>query len=389
MAVKGVFSSDSGIIGDPKGDFASALLQSVPTGTAALFALTSGMQSRPATDTIVTWFEEAHISGRTTVVGAVASTVTQAVTVADGSSYFPGVILMSELTAEYVYVTAVAGNVLTCIRGFAGSTAVNIADGTPLQRIASAQEEGAAAPTAIANLGYPVFNYTQIFRNTWSLTGTAQAIEYYTGSQLAKSKRDAMLFHAEDIERALWFGRLSNGVKNNQPFRTMNGLDSIIKTNVTVAGLSTNYNQVDTFLQTLFSKNIKGKPNERIAFGGNIALAVLNGIARIEGKIEIEVGQTDFGLNVNRWISPYGNITLMTHPLFVESPLWTKDIRIIHPGAMATRWLRRTSEDDYDKDGRRAGVDADYGVITSELSMEYDIEQTGGRLTGLTAAAAV
>lgn len=389
MAVKGVFSSDSGIVGDPKGDFAAALLQSVPTGSAPLFALTSGMTSRPATDTIVTWFEESHISGRTIVNGAVASTVTQAIVINDGSSYYPGVILMSELTGEYLYVIGVAGNTITCIRGFASSTAANIADGTPFQRIASAHEESSQAPTAVVNLGYPVFNYTQIFRNAWSLSGTAQAIEFYTGPQLQKSKKDAMLFHAEDIERALWFGRISNGTKNNQPFRTMNGLDAIVKTNVVVAGQSTNYDDIDNFLQSVFSKNIKGKPNERLAFGGNKALQVLNAIARIEGKIEIAVGQTDFGLNVNKWISPYGNITLMTHPLMVESPHWTGDMRLIHPGAMATRWLRRTNEDDYDKNGSRAGVDADYGVITSELSMEYDVEATGGRFTGMSQASAV
>jgi len=388
MAVKGVFSSDSGIIGDPKGDFAAGLLEAVPTGSAPLFALTSGMKSRPATDTVVNWFEEQHLSGRTLVNGAVASTVTTSVTVDDGSIYVPGVILMSELTGEYFYVTAVAGNVLTVVRGFAGSTAVNIADDTPLQKIANAQEEGSSAPVAMVNLGYPVFNYVQLFRNTWSVTGTAQAVEYYTGPRVAKNKRDAMLFHSEDIERALWFGRRSVGIKNGQPFRTMNGIDSFVTTNVVPAGGSTTYDDMDDFLRDVFSKNIKGLPNERIAFCGNQALSVINGIARLNGHLDITVGQTDFGLNVHRWISPYGNISLMTHPLFVESPLWTKDVRVLHPGAMTTRWLRRTHEDDYDKDGSRAGVDADYGVITSELSMEYAVEATAGRFTGLTAAAA-
>lgn len=388
MAVKGVFASDSGIVGDPKGDFAAAILSSVPTGSAPLFALTSGMPSRPAMDTVITWFEDQHISGRTLNQGAV-NTVTTALTVNDGSSYIPGTILLVELTSEYLYVTAVAGNAITVVRGFAGSVAANIADQGGLQRIGTANEEGSAAPVAVVNLGFPVFNYVQLFRNTWSLTGTTQAVEYYTGPQGAKSKRDASLFHAEDIERSLIFGKMSLGVKNGQPFRTMNGLDAYIKTNVTIAGASTNYNQLDTFLQQIFSKNIKGKPNERIAFGGNVALSVLNAVARIEGRIEISVGQTDFGLNVNRWVTPYGNVTLMSHPLFVESPVWTRDMRVYHPGAIETRWLRRTHEDDYDRDGTRAGVDADYGVITSELSCSYGVEATGGRLIGMTAGAPV
>jgi hypothetical protein len=389
MAVKGVFSSDSGIVGDPKGDFAAAILQEVPTGSAPLFALTSGMPSAPATDTIINWFEEQHISGRSINSGGLTAFNAAPITVDDASSYTPGVILMVEATGEYVYVTAIAANVLTVVRGFAGTTAAAIPALGALQRIGTAFEEGSAAPQGVTNLGFPVFNYTQIFRNVWSLTGTAEAVQYYTGSQVAKNKRDAMLFHSEDIERSIIWGKKVAGTKNGQPFRTMDGLDAFITTNVTAAGVSTNYDDMESFLRDIFAKNIKGKPNERIAFCGNQAISVLNGIARIEGRMEIQVGQTDFGLNVSKWISPFGTITLMTHPLMNESPLWTGDIRVYHPGAIRTRYLRPTIQDDYDRNGTRAGADADYGVITTEMSVEYNVERTGGRLTGLAAAAAV
>jgi hypothetical protein len=387
-AIKGIFASDSGIIGDPIGDFASSLLVEMPTGSAPILALSSGMPSRDAMDVVINWFEENHIAGSTTVVGAVASTTATSVTVADASQYPPGVILQDQNTGEFFFVTGIVGNVLTIVRGFAGTTAVNIGNGDVLQRIGTAQEEGSNAPVAIVNLGSPLFNYTQIFRNTWNVTGTAKAVQYHTGNQTAKTQRDAAVFHAEDIERSLMFGRRSLGVKNNLPFRTMNGLDAQITTNVTAAGGTTSWTQLDAFLQTIFSRNIKGKPNERIAFTGNAGLSVLNSIARLNSQTFIEPGQTDFGINVNKWITPFGTISLMTHPLMTENATWSKDLKIYHPGAIETRWLRRTHEDDYDRDGSRAGVDADYGVFTSELSIEYHIQRTGGRLTGLTAGAA-
>lgn len=388
MAIRGVFASDSGIVGNPKGDFASALLQEMPNGTAPLFALSSGMPSRNATDVVVNWFEENHLSGSTTVNGAVASTTTTTVVLTDASSYPPGVILIDQNTGEYWFVTAIAGNSCTIVRGFAGSTAVNIGNNDVVQRIGTAQEEGSSAPIAIVNLGYPLFNYTQIFRNTWNVTGTAQAVEYYTGDQSAKTQRDCALFHGEDIERAMIFGRRSLGVKNNNPFRTMNGLDVQITTNVTAAGGTTNWTQLDAFLQGIFTRNIKGKPNERIAFTGNGGLSVINQIARLNSTTYIEPGQTEFGIKVNKWVTPFGDISLMTHPLMTENPTWTKDLRIYHPGAIETRWLRRTKEDQYNRDGTRGGIDADFGVLTSELSVEYHVQKTGGRLTGLTAGAA-
>lgn len=388
MAVRGIFASDSGIVGDPRGDFASALLTEMPTGTAPLFALSSGMPSRPATDVVINWFEENHISGRTTTSGAVASTTTTAIPVVDASSYPPGIVVLNEATAEFMFVTGVSGNTLTVIRGFAGTTPVNVGSGDGIQRIGNANEEGSSAPIAIANLGRPLFNYCQIFRNTWNVTGTAQAVEYYTGNQEAKTQRDAALFHGEDIERALMFGKKVIGVRNNQPFRMMDGLDAMITSNITAAGGTTSWTQLDAFLQTIFSRNIKGKPNERIAFTGNQGLSVLNQIARLNSTTYIEPGQKEFGINVFKWITPFGDISLMTHPLMVENPLWTKDLKVYHPGAIETRWLRRTHEDRYDKDGSRAGVDADYGVFTSELSVEYHIQRTAGRLTGLTAGVA-
>lgn len=388
FAVKGVFTSDAGIIGDPKGDFAAALLQEVPNGTAPFFALSSGMNSENATDTIIHWFEEQHLTGRTLTAEAVSIGETD-IDVVDASSYVVGTILLAEETGELLFITGVSGNTITVVKGFGGTTDGTISTATGLQRIGTAYEEASSKPVAVANQGYPRFNYMQVFRNTWNISGTAQAVDYYTGSKASKTRRDASLMHAEDIERSLMFSKKVTGVVNAVRFSVMDGLRAQITTNVAPQGATTDWSDIDAFLRSIFEKNIKGKPNERVALGGNGALAVLNDIARIEGQIMISVGQTDFGLNVNRWITPYGNITLLTHPLMVENPLWTMDMDVFHPGAVTIKWLRRTFEDNYDRDGTRAGVDADFGVYTSELSLKYALERTGGRMTGMTAGAAV
>jgi hypothetical protein len=70
-----------------------------------------------------------------------------------------------------------------------------------------------------------------------------------------------------------------------------------------------------------------------------------------------------------------------------ESPFRTEELYLLHPGAMRTRWLRRTHEDNNDRDGTRAGADADFGVITSEMSVEYKAAKTGGVFTGINTAA--
>lgn len=390
MSVRGVFASDQNIDGARSGDFASGILQIFPTGTAPLFALTAGMESKDAKDTTVTWFEENKISGRSGITTGIGdTTTTTGLVAADAGSYVVGSILLVEETGEYLFVTAVTGNALTVQRSFAGSTPANITTSHNLQEIGKAFEEGSDRPTAVANIGTPRFNYVQIFRNTWDVTLTAQAVDYRTGDLQAKNERDCAFFHAEDMEKAMIWGRRSIGIRNQRPFRTMDGINTQITTNVTAAGGTTSYAQLDTFFRGVFSKNIRGKPNERICFTGNLGLSVLNNIAlqHANSSMNIEPGQTDFGMNIHRWITPYGNLTLMTHPLMVESSFWTGDLYVYHPGAIRTRYLRRTTIDNDNANGTRAGRDANSGVYTTEMCIEYRAEETGGQYTGMQAAA--
>ena len=391
MAVQGVFTSDAHIVGNRKGDFAGALLQLYPTGNAPLFALSSGMESDSAQDVMVVWFEENKLTGRAEIASFVTDGDGTGVVVDDASQYVPGVILLEEDTGEFLLVTAanVSSNTLTVTRSIDGAGAVTMTVGDHLQRIGTAYEESSDRPTALVNLGKTVFNYTQIFRNVWDVSGTAQAVAYYTGSVVAKNRSDCALFHSEDIERAMWRGSKAIGTLNGRPFRLADGMYSMIQTNVDAAGATTDYNDLDEFFLAIFSKNIRGKPNERIAFTGNKGLQVLNQIALLQSEMTIMPGVTEFGMQVMRWITPYGTVSLMTHPLFTESPFWTGDLVILHPGAIRTRWLRRTLIDDYDKNGTRAGRDGDFGTYTSELTFEYRAEQTGGILTGLTEGIAI
>lgn len=388
MAVQGVFASDANIVGNRIGDFAGSLLQIMPDGQAPLLALSAGMESMDAYDTIINWFEENHISGRTTVASFVTNGDGTGFVIDDASSYVAGTVLLNETSGEVVLVTAVtvSSNTITVTRGVAGTT-TTVLVGDKFQRIGTAFEENSSRPVAVANLGYVRTNYVQIFRNAWNVSGTAQAVRYHTGSQVAKSMADCAVFHSEDIERAFLWGKKAIGTLNSQPMRLSDGIYAQLSTNVTAAGGTTTYAAVDTWLQGIFSKNIKGKPNERISFLGNKALSVLNAIAKANSTMFIEPGVTEFGMNIHRWITPYGTVMLKTHPLFTESPFRTKDWLVLHPGAVRTRYLRRTHTDNYNKDGSRAGVDGDFGVMTTEVAFEYRAEVTGGVLTGLTAAA--
>lgn len=388
MAVKGVFASDQNIAGTPKGDFASAILQVHPTGSAPLLALSSGMQSSDVKSVVTTWFEENHLAGYLTVTNAAGTGTSLNFSVADISELLAGMLILNQGTGEYIFIESISGLVATVTRGFGGTTNTSISATDKVQIITTAHEEGSSKPTSIANVGYPRFNYMQIMRDSWDATGTAKAVAYHTGDVVAKNKADAGVFHAEKIEKAFLWGKKTIGTLNNKPFRTMDGIVNQITTNTSSQTTNTQWEDIDLFLQTIFERNIKGQPNERIAFCGNTVIGVLNKIAQLDGVINLDVGQTEFGMKISKWLTPYGDISLMTHPLMNENPIWSKQLYVLHPAAIRVKYLRRTFHDTNDKAGTRAGSDADFGVFTTEATIEYAGELTGGIYTGIDTAAA-
>lgn len=397
--IQGIYASNQGIVGDRVGDFASAVLQTNPTGTALMLALTSGMGKTGAKDTIFTWFEDAHQSGRGAIV---SGTTTTTLVVADGTLYIPNQILLIEETGEIIMVTAAVGNSLTVLRGMGGTSVVSVTNVMHTQLIGNAHEEASGIPVAVTQQGSPRMNYTQIFRNSWAVSGTAKSVDFRTGSKVAKNKRDCAMYHAEDMERSIIWGVKDIRSINGKPFRMTDG----IKAQVTqYGGLVSAANSakpgagavagqlsrtdLEEFMRQVFSKNVKGQPNERIAIGGDIVLSVLNGMTYLDGTYQISQGETKLGITVNTIVSPFGQLKLMTHPLMNENPTWQKELMVLHPGAIRRRVLRETFEENYDTNGNRiAGIDADQGQITTEMGIEVGAAQTMGLLSNVAVAVA-
>lgn len=394
--IQGIFMSNQGIVGDRVGDFASAVLQINPTGTSLLLALTSGMGKSGANDTIFHWFEDSHQAGRTATTGGGTTTT---VGVVDGSMYVPNQVLMVEETGEQMLAVSIADNSLTVIRGLGGTAVVAITGAMNVQSIGNAHEEASPMPTAITQQGSPRMNYTQIFRNSWAVSGTAKAVQFRTGNRVAHNKKTCAMYHAEDMERAFIWGRKDIRNLNGKPFRITDGIvaqienyggivESAASGDPAVPG---DYSRGDfeDFIRRVFSKNVKGQPNERIAIGGDLVLAGLNRMTMLDGTYNISQGETKVGINVTTIQTPFGSLKLMTHPLMNENPMWQKELYVLHPGAIRRRMLRETAEEGYDSAGKRIQAkDADEGVLTTEVGIEVGAAQTMGILRGFNKAVA-
>lgn len=376
----GIFTSNSGINGERVDSFANRIYKFGYAGTAPMLALSSGMARNQLKAKIVHWFEEEEYSGHVDINNNAGTGTTL---VLKSGTVLPKSILFVESTGERMLVTATAGSTLTVQRGFAGTSITSINGSvTPVGAyvIGSAFEEASDAPQPMMTVGAPMLNYSQIFRDSWANSRSAEKINWHTGDKVAKNKQDAIANHAKGIERALMFGAKSMFTVDGQQDSTMDGLVNMIKTNVqTVTNGELDLNTLIDFIATLFEYNVDGMPQERVAFCGNNVISVINKLILNRNEIRLTVGQTDYGLKTNVIRTAFGDLTLLTHPMFNASPVWRNNLLVYHPGACCLDYM----DDAIISDSTPPGMDGNKYTITSELTMEYTCEKTAGILSNI------
>lgn len=327
MAIIGLRTTGNFAADERPKNWREGLLRLNPNGKAPLFALTAAMGKRTTDDPEYNWWEKPMQTRRLTL-GADHLVGATTITVAAGAKAFKiGDLLRVEQSGEIIRVAAdpSSDTALTVTRGFAGTTAAAIdydgAGKNPyLLCIGSAYEEGSAAPSGIGFDPVKRYNYTQIFRNTLEATRTATKTRLRTVDQVKEAKRDAAETHSQDIERALFLGVRSESTLNGKPIRTTGGFywtmqnfasQNVIDVSVTDAS-GIDMDRWEEILGLMF----KYGSDQKMAFTGNRALAALNQMARRNTQYQLVQGQKELGMNVSKFISPFGELVVKTHPLF-------------------------------------------------------------------------
>jgi hypothetical protein len=281
-----------------------------------------------------------------------------------------------------MFVSAVSGNTLTVVRGFAESTAAEVTKNDELLYLGTAKKEGSLAPNPKYRRGVPRMNYSQIFRNGWGTTRTAEYIKFITGNKATENKEDAVSMHAQDIEMALLLGRKSlNQVDGSEVLSTMDGLMSIVKNNTTLTAAAT-LDSIQEWMYSNFETCPEGVPNERVVMTSLNVLYILNKLIRDAGSSYYPIGTATkvYGLDVYALQLPgMQEVKILAHPLFSQTESLSKSMLIYHPGLIKIGYMT----DAEIKDATPVGMDGQANVITSELTLEYADENTGGVLSSI------
>lgn len=395
----GMFNTNNFTTDLQKKSFAGMITRLMPNGSAPLFGLTSMLSSETAVATEHGFFTKTMLFPEMTLNGAIADGVVNVFTVTSTSNILPGMLLRVNTTGENILVNQVLSPTQVQVtRGVGTVAAAAIADTVKLFQVGSAFEEGSDRPTALNVTPVRITNLTQIFRNTWALTDTARATQVIAGeTTVAENKQDCAAFHAADIEKSLFFGQKSQGTRNGKPFRTMDGLISIVgnlsyyppsysSANITTAGATTTYTQLEAALDPVFNQATDPKvANERVMFVGGTAKLVLNNIGRLNGTYQLVDGQTTWGLQFSTFKTARGTFRVIEHPLFNTNSTWSKmavavDLSTFNVAYLGDRKTR--SEEDFGD-----GQDAVGGSLTTELTCLIKNPPANAIIYNLTAGA--
>lgn len=387
--------------------FAGMMTRLMPNGTAPLFGLTSMLTTETAVQVEHGFFTKTMLFPQLVLAAAVAGAADTVFTVVSTANVLPGMIMEAFTTKEHIIINSVIDAThVQVTRGVGNVAAAAIGNTVSLYQAGNAFEEASLRPNALNINPVRITNLTQIFRNTWALSGTVNSTQVIAGdSNMAESRMDCAGFHAADIEKALIFGQKSQSTRNGQPFRTMDGLISIVgqlayyppsylAVNVTTAGATTNYTQFEAALDPVFNQATDPKvANERLLFVGGLAKKVINNIGRLNGTYMLTQNQTEWGLQFSTFTTTRGTFKLIEHPLLNSNSDWAKMALAVDISTFNVAYLgdRKTQSKDFNADGTTAqdnGIDAVGGTLTTELTCVIKNPPANAVIYNLTAAAA-
>lgn len=387
--------------------FAGLITRLMPQGSAPLFGLTSMLASETATATEHGFFTKTMLFPQLTIGAGGQLIGDTTFTVTNTTNILPGMIMQVDTTKENIIINSVvSGTSVNVSRAIGTTAAAAIAGSVNLYQVGNAFEEASLRPNALNINPVRITNLTQIFRNSWGISESVRATQMIAGeTNQAESKQDCAAFHAVDMEKALLFGQKSQGTRNGQPFRTMDGLINIIgnlsyypasyaAANVNVAGATTNYTQLENFLDPVFNQSTDPKvANERVLFVGGTAKKVINNIGRLNGQYQLVDGQTSYGLQFSTFKITRGTFRLIEHPLFNTNASWSKMAVAVDLSTFKLAYLgdRRTQHKGYNTSGDVAqdqGIDAEGGTLTTEVTCVVKNPPANAVLYNLQGAAA-
>lgn len=404
-----------------------AILFRYPNGSAPLTAILSKMASEKVDDPEFNWWTKSLPTQRATVTGVYTDTGLSSAYTTGGSAGDTLYIKMSaddvvhfrtghtallrysdDLTVDCVgkVTTRVVNGASSYIAVLLledddNSTNNDLSDCDAALVIGNVNAEGANMPEALGYDPAKWYNYTQIFRSPLEMTRTAMRTRLRTNEQYKEAKREALELHSIEMEKSFLFGVPSERTGDNgKPERTTLGIIPAIRGGYTGhggnAGLVDNYalntdftgtswlDGGEEWLDIQLEKIFRYGSTEKLAFAGSGTLLGINRLVKNKGNFEYTSATESYGIKVIKWVTAFGTINIMTHPLFSHEVTTRNSMVIFEPKDIKFRYIDDTmfKADDRLKKGQWTSRDGIKEEYLTEGGLEYHHPDGWGYLSG-------
>ena len=402
-------------------NYREKVLQLWPNGAAPLTAMLSKMSSEKVDDPEFNWWTKVHDTQRSAITGVYTNAALSAAYASGGTT---GQVLYLKMAAADIVRHRVgqqvllrdASNMLVDVNAkvvareengassYIGcklleaddnGVTTDLSDCDTCIIIGNVNSEGAAMPDALAFDPTKFYNYTQIFRTPLSITRTAMQTRLRTGDQLKEARRECLEYHSVDMEKAFMFGIPTESTgSNSKPERSTGGIIHFIRTNAPTnifnyvtdssysgqAWTTGGANWLDACLEQLFRYG----DTEKLIYCGSGTLLGIQRLAATLGTVNIEPMETDYGIKVTRWITPFGTVNFKTHPLFSQETTLRHAALVIEPKNLKYRFVQDTKfkADTNLNSGGQAAIDGINEEYLTAAGLEIHFPQTMGLLYG-------
>lgn len=339
---------------------------------APLTQLTRKVGKRVAINPKFEWLEEAPLTKTDTAAATYTAGIT-AVVVSSGARFRKYDVVKDISTGEQMLVTAIDANTLTVSRGWGTTSADTIAADATLLIVGNAQSEFSSDVEILTPTDETKTNYTEIFRTPFGVSGTMDNSEVYGGKDLKHQRKTQLIEHQKAIERSLWFGEAKEDTTGTHPRRATGGVLSFISTLATDVTTTVTEAEFETFLKSGFRYGSKTK----WLFADAIMTSAISSWAK--DNLQVTPSDKTFGINVMRWLTPFGLVNIVYCPIFSEA--YTGNAFLVDPTSPSYRYLANrdtrliTNIQDNDEDGEK-------DEYKTEAGFEFKNEKKNGRLYG-------
>lgn len=285
-----------------------------------LLVITSKISKKPVTSYKYEWFEE-DPAGRWIKAGASITKTATSFAIADSTGIQVAVddLLKVAKSGEVMLVTALSSasgsTTVTVKRAVGSSEAAAIAEGDYILVMANSMPQGSNAPSEKRTNPFVQYNYTQIFKTPFSITNTLDASAQVGEDEMGRLRRKAGVEHAVSIEYAIMFGERSIDLTGAQPRTTTGGV---------LESLNSTPNKLEKSLATVTQDDMDGFIQKVMNYGSQSKLflvspSILGLFTKwAKDKLMVTSNETKFGMNVLTYVSPYGELKMVKHPLLVD-----------------------------------------------------------------------